>query len=107
MCRYRLEDLPTDVSSAESASAVVAVQQYCTLWPLICDKYGIILQWLRKRQGKRLVTVSPEVSIRWLNMLCIRYLGLLSENILCIEAISVHLQNIANIDVEFCTEVVL
>lgn len=60
--KFRLEDLPSDPSSAESAAAVLAVQRYCSTWPLISDPYSLAPQWLRRRYGGKVAVVPAKVS---------------------------------------------
>ena len=60
--KFRLEDLPPDPSSAESAAAVLAVQRYCSTWPLISDTYSLAPQWLRRRYGGKVAVVPAKVS---------------------------------------------
>ena len=70
--KFRLEDLPSDPSSAESAAAVLAVQRYCGVWPLINDTYSLAPQWLKRRYGVgKVAVVSAKVSpylCEWLSL---------------------------------------
>ena len=63
--KFHLEDLPPDPSSAESAAAVLAVQRYCSTWPLISDTYSLAPQWLRRRYGGKVAVVPAKVSVLW------------------------------------------